>query len=205
MKPKNLSEIKSQDEFLEHLIDNYYHVLGEGDNYKDCGIWCQAREDYMATVDLHSRIIALEELDGNRVTKWMTTLSAYKDKIKSLRNKPSFEDHPDAKCFVQDEIGSWYKNDRTSEVEPSLGGWNSKNLCDGWTFIQTGKVIGDWKQTFKKAPEKQDSTDHTQKVNDLIAQYVMSYMNHVCENKRQQDEIEYLEEQIAKLKSRTQN
>ena len=158
MKPKNLSEVKSQDEFLEYLIDNYYHVLGEGNGIEGTNIL----EPHYALTVSPSLIVISESLTGSDCwsadyMKLSNTLIAsvqdYRDKIKSLRNKPSFEDHPDAKCFVQNASGSWYKNDKTSEVEPAFGVWSSKILRDGWAFLQTGKVIGDWKQSFEKAPE----------------------------------------------------
>ena len=153
MKPKNLSEVKSQDEFLEYLIDNYYRLLGEGDRFDKFVSWSNAGKGHVLAVTSNCKLVTLEEQDGNRVTKRLTTLDAYKDKIKTLRNKPSFEDHLNAKCFVQNASGSWYKNDKTSEVEPAFGVWSSKILRDGWVFIRSGKVIGDWKQTCEKAPE----------------------------------------------------
>ena len=163
MKPKNLSEVKSQDEFLEYLIDNYYHILGEGNGIVSVDIM----ESYYTLTASPSLIVLSESLTDN--TSWFAeymkipstgvcSVQEYREKIKSLRNKPSFEDHPDAKCFVQDSDGCWYKNIKTSHViaQEPVGSWVVKNIVDaaGWAYVQLGGVLGDWKQTFEKAPEK---------------------------------------------------
>ena len=52
-------------------------------------------------------------------------------------NRPKFEDHPDAKCFVQDEKGRHYKNTKIDTPFVNNGNWHSNNF--GWHFVQDAK------------------------------------------------------------------
>lgn len=76
-----------------------------------------------------------------------------------LQNKPSFEGHPDAKCFVQQDDGWWVKNTVTSEVRTGNHGdwrWINPSYADGdygWVKLQQGRVIGSWSDTLEKRPE----------------------------------------------------
>ena len=70
-----------------------------------------------------------------------------------LQNKPKFADHPDAKCFVQNADGQWFKSDTDSEIYPidDSGFWGMTG--DGyWTAINEGIVLGDWRDTLEKRP-----------------------------------------------------
>lgn len=75
-----------------------------------------------------------------------------------LQNKPSFADHPDAKCFVQSEGGMWWKNTETDQVDPCGQLWRVgdrhevKNIATLWIEIQKGEVLGDWRDTLEKRP-----------------------------------------------------
>lgn len=217
MKPKSLSEVKSQDEFLEYLIDNYYHILGEGNGITGTDI---LDPHCMLTVS-PSLIVLSESLTGN--ISWfadymkvsntrVASVQDYKDKIKTLRNKPSFEDHPDAECFVQNDRGSWYKNTNTSEVKPSfLGVWHSKTPHNGWVFIQAGRVIGNWQRTFEKAPEKKETTVCKKDViiEQLVAKGIHNYLDSLVKDafatnrgRQQQKYIKELEQENQELKTK---
>lgn len=170
MKPTTLSEVKSHEQFLEYLVRNFYDILGEGP---------KKEQDYLhrekvsnccvITVDYKWGNIIVEESIKSHVTKWTTTIDCYKQKLAQLRNKPKFEGHPNAKCFVQDSKGYWLKNTQTCNVEPAGEGWDTVNSTNGysWVFIQKGEVIGDWKQTFEKAHEKQ-VTPNVTIINDTL-------------------------------------
>lgn len=72
-----------------------------------------------------------------------------------LQNKPSFADHPDAKCFVQNDSGTWFKNRNSTNVIPeSGGGWFDRDMSCGWTQLGAGEVLGDWRDTLEKRPEE---------------------------------------------------
>ena len=72
-----------------------------------------------------------------------------------LQNKPSFADHPDAKCFVQNDYGTWFKNRNSTNVRPeSDGGWFDRDMSCGWTQLGAGEVLGDWRDTLEKRPEQ---------------------------------------------------
>jgi len=70
-----------------------------------------------------------------------------------LQNKPSWDDHPDAKCFVQDGYGNWLKNTLTSCAEVISDFWRA-TPSDGFVFICAGTILGDWRDTLEKRPEQ---------------------------------------------------
>jgi hypothetical protein len=86
------------------------------------------------------------------------TKQKWRDERARLQNKPRFEDHPDAKCFVQNAHGEWFKNIKTSNVSPGqTGGWNSNDIYGGFSFhISKGEVLGDWRNTLEKRPEQRE-------------------------------------------------
>ena len=93
---------------------------------------------------------------------WWCTRTEFEECTKKLRNEPSFDDHSDAKCFVQNDDGEWYKNTNTTNGAPSeAGNWRSPESIYGWKFASTGEVIGDWKDSLRLRPEeeKMDTTD----------------------------------------------
>lgn len=69
-----------------------------------------------------------------------------------LQNKPSFADHPDAKCFVQ-MAGGWYKNKSDVELVRSGSGATLTSL-GVFELICRGEVLGDWRDTLEKRPEQ---------------------------------------------------
>ena len=87
--------------------------------------------------------------------RYICTRYEFEQCTRRLRNEPSFDDHPDAKCFVQNDNGRWHKNTNTTNVAPyNAGNWRSQDDGYGWLFVQTGEVIGDWKQTLRLRPEE---------------------------------------------------
>lgn len=68
-----------------------------------------------------------------------------------LQNKPSFADHSDAKCFVQDGYGNWLKNTLTSSAEVISDFWRA-TPSDGFVFICAGTILGDWRDTLEQRP-----------------------------------------------------
>lgn len=76
-----------------------------------------------------------------------------------LQNKPKFADHPDAKCFVQNNDGQWFKSDTDSEIYPIDDSVFWRMTGDGyWTAINEGIVLGDWRDTLEKRPESATKT-----------------------------------------------
>lgn len=77
-----------------------------------------------------------------------------------LQNKPSFADHPDAKCLFQHESGRWFKNIESSDMGVDGIGWRNNQLSRrvdcGWVVICQGEVLGDWRDTLEKRPEQDD-------------------------------------------------
>lgn len=77
-----------------------------------------------------------------------------------LQNKPSFSDHPDAKCFFQHENGVWSKNIESHDMGIDAIGWRNKyqslRADYGWLDVGEGEVIGDWRDTLEKRPEQDD-------------------------------------------------
>lgn len=76
-----------------------------------------------------------------------------------LQNKPKFADHPDAKCFVQNADGQWFKSDTDSEIYPidDSGFWRMTGY-GYWTAINEGIVLGDWRDTLEKRTELETKT-----------------------------------------------
>ena len=89
------------------------------------------------------------------------TRTEFEECARRLRNEPSFADHPDAKCFVQDDDGRWYKNTETNNVRPRQRGWvcSEGYFRPVWDYVQKGEVIGDWKQTLRLRSEEKKMED----------------------------------------------
>jgi nucleoside 2-deoxyribosyltransferase len=85
----------------------------------------------------------------------LPTVSEF-DRITAIMEKrPDFAQHPDAKCFVQNPSGTWFKNTLTDNVWPdeSWEAWFSDlKDPDGWVELNEGTVLGDWKDTLVKRP-----------------------------------------------------
>lgn len=78
-----------------------------------------------------------------------------------LQNKPSFADHPDAKCFVQNHEGTWYKNTKSDNVSTANGGeWRNNCMNGGWEMLGTGDILGDWRDTLEKRPNANEMPAH---------------------------------------------
>lgn len=88
-------------------------------------------------------------LDKQRT--WFTK-AQYLERKAELQNKPSFADHPDAKCFVQMTGGGWYKNKSDVELVRSGSGATLTSL-GVFEPICRGEVIGDWRDTLERRPE----------------------------------------------------
>lgn len=123
-----------------------------------------------AIYDLGGKIPAIGEVKGYKrnilsmlfsakTNFFICTAEEFETRLRQLINVPNFEDHPDAKCFVQNADGNWYKNVLTTEIFPEIrfaGAWKVKNkevhrhdLCCGWRSVHSGKIIGnDWTQSF---------------------------------------------------------
>lgn len=75
-----------------------------------------------------------------------------------LQNKPSFADHPDAKCFFQHENGVWSKNIESHDMGIDAIGWRNKyqslRADYGWLDVGKGEVLGDWRDTLEKRPSE---------------------------------------------------
>ncbi|MCR4448098.1 hypothetical protein [Aeromonas veronii] len=73
-----------------------------------------------------------------------------------LQNKPSWADHPDAKCFFQHESGRWFKNVESSDMGVDGIGWRNNQLSHrvdcGWVDAGQGEVLGDWRDTLERRP-----------------------------------------------------
>lgn len=72
------------------------------------------------------------------------------------QNKPSFEDHPGAHCFVQGGNGMWFKNTMTYKVRPSSdGGWMPSEDTEDcyWEEVCSGQVISNWSETLEINPK----------------------------------------------------
>jgi hypothetical protein len=75
-----------------------------------------------------------------------------------LQNRPSFDDHPDAYCFVQNHDGWWAKNTETDDVSPDADCFVQNDAGTGWYMIAQGEVIGSWRDTLIVNPAKQEKT-----------------------------------------------
>jgi hypothetical protein len=77
-----------------------------------------------------------------------------------LQKKPGWKDHPDAKCFVQNSCGHWWKNTETGKVEPSGEYWRVhdsvvlRRASTVWVELNKGELLGDWRNTLEKRPEQ---------------------------------------------------
>jgi len=75
-----------------------------------------------------------------------------------LQNKPSFADHPDAKCLFQHESGVWSKNIESHDMGIDAIGWRNEyqslRADYGWLDVGKGEVLGDWRDTLEKRPEE---------------------------------------------------
>ena len=89
--------------------------------------------------------------------RYICTRTEFEECTRRLSNEPSFDDNPDAKCFVQNPHGDWFENVNTNQVNPGTRGWHSTG--PGFMFVQRGEVIGDWKQTLKLRPEEEKMED----------------------------------------------
>lgn len=88
-----------------------------------------------------------------------------------LQNKPRFADHPDAKCLVQNDSGTWFKNRNSTNVIPEIdGGWFDRDMSCGWAPLGAGEVLGDWRDTLEKQPA------------DLSEQAVTARLNEATDN-----------------------
>lgn len=85
-----------------------------------------------------------------------------------LQNKPCWDDHPDAKCFVQTELGNWHKNTETEKVKIECGDWmiDDPNAVCGWVQIQSGEVLGDWRDTLESRPKQRQFNPPTSSLTD---------------------------------------
>lgn len=93
-----------------------------------------------------------------------------------LQNKPSFADHPDAKCFVQQDDGIWFKSvGKVQLITPSMsGGW----VGDGsgtvrWVELSKGEVLGDWRDTLERRPADRSEPAVTERLTEA-AQTVLA-------------------------------
>ena len=127
------------------------------------GAWPSNDVDAVYLCKLDDRYVA--GLSGG-TARYICTRYEFEQCARRLRNEPSFDDHPDAKCFVQNDEGYWYKNTKTNKLTPnSLSGWGPDGSCYeqkiALCFVQKGEVIGDWKDTLRLRPEekKVDTTD----------------------------------------------
>jgi hypothetical protein len=90
------------------------------------------------------------------------TRDQFEQEAARLRDKPSFADHPDAKCFVQSASGDWSKNVKTAKVIPhdGPGFWGIGEPVEGgsgWKHIGKGEVLGDWRDTLEARPEPMET------------------------------------------------
>ena len=93
-------------------------------------------------------------LTGKDYTIVTCTRTEFEECTRRLRNEPSFDNHPDAKCFVQNDDGGWYKNIEYSDVFSKPNGhWHHHGFWYGWKYVQKGEVIGDWKDSLRLRPE----------------------------------------------------
>ena len=84
-------------------------------------------------------------------------------------NRPSFEDHPDAKCFACDMTGYWYKSTLTSEVKITGDAWTCEEVgySEGWGYLQNGNPIGGWCNSLMIRPEEEAEATWVPSVGDV--------------------------------------
>ncbi|WP_017411489.1 hypothetical protein [Aeromonas salmonicida] len=70
-----------------------------------------------------------------------------------LQSKPSWADHPDARCFAQNSDGGWFKHTGGAQARPVNGFWSLEENCAGrWEKVGAGEVLGDWRDTLERRP-----------------------------------------------------
>jgi hypothetical protein len=133
---------------LDWLARNV-HVWPAGDHQP----WCYV---YMA----HGGVMKAAGNFLDAVAKpTMITIDQWLARRAEFQNKPSWEDHPDAKCFVQNSCGHWWKNTETGKVEPSGEYWRVHDgvvlrcASTAWVELNKGELLGDWRDTLEKRPE----------------------------------------------------
>ena len=136
---------------LDWLARNV-HVWPAGDHQP----WCYV---YMA----HGGVMKAAGNFLDAVAKpTMITIDQWLDRRAELQNKPSFSDHPDAKCFAQTVDGFWVCGFNAEKLTPSYGLWevNSFTGIEGVKLVmdgslpRKGEVLGDWRDTLEKRPEQ---------------------------------------------------
>ena len=105
--------------------------------------------------DQESALIA-----GSGSATYCITKTDFLERI-AEENRPSFSDHPDAKCFACDRSGGWFKSTLKSKVEINGSTWvNSERLSTtGWVYLQKGNPIGGWKESLDEAPKDFNKAD----------------------------------------------
>lgn len=98
-----------------------------------------------------------------------------------LQNKPSLDDHPDAKCIAQNSTKCWVKNVVTDEVVVSHGLWvNADHIThansQSWRIICTGEVIGDWRDTLERRPADITEPAAAKMMDKAIIEKFMGYV-----------------------------
>lgn len=126
---------------LDWLARNV-HVWPAGDHQPWCYVYWKG--GYRAVSG--NCITVIQPCVRVEMSQWLARRS-------ELQNKPSFAGHPDAKCFVQNDSGTWFKNRNSTNVRPeSDGGWFDRDMSCGWTQLGAGEVLGDWRDTLEKRP-----------------------------------------------------
>lgn len=100
-----------------------------------------------------------------------------------LQNKPSWEDHHDAKCFVQNSCGHWWKNTETGKVEPSEGYWRIhdsvvlKCVSTAWVELNKGELLGDWRDTLERRPADLSEPAVTERLDEATQSVLAAALN----------------------------
>jgi len=85
-------------------------------------------------------------------------------------NRPAFEGHKDAKCFVCNSDGLWNKNKGTHKVRKTESGWTpiaSVPYPCVWVRLQKGKPIGGWKESLMVRPKETPEDKWVPEVGDV--------------------------------------
>ena len=76
--------------------------------------------------------------------------------------QPSFENHPDAFCFIQTAAGDWFKNIITGDVLKQIGPWKTVIFMteEDWEYLGNGPVV---KENYIKnpTPPRKKTTAHS--------------------------------------------
>lgn len=109
-------------------------------------------EGFAGAYSVHDEVMFLQ--DGQWPAGYaIHTHQQWLDRRAELQNKPSWADHPDAKCFVQNDKGTWFKNTKSHRVSSNNeGGWRNQDGDGGWRQLETGEVLGDWRDTLEQRP-----------------------------------------------------